>query len=153
MEIIKGQKIEKHLCDACAAEEGYAPAAAHTPVNELLNNFIKSHSGAPTKKDLTCEVCGLSYTQFREKSLLGCPQCYSAFESMIDPLLERAHEGGSHHLGKVPRRAGAGEQRQAQLLHMRKRLSEAVSREDYELAARLRDDINQLETDLSSSSS
>lgn len=148
VEIIKGQKIEKHLCDACAAEEGYSPATPHSSVNELLNKFIQSHSGTPTRRDLVCEDCGLTFLQFRERSLLGCPGCYAAFEKALDPLLERAQEGGTHHLGKVPRRAGAGEQRQAQLLRMRKRLSEAVNREDYELAARLRDDINQIETDL-----
>jgi protein arginine kinase activator len=60
-------------------------------------------------------------------------------------LLERAHEGATHHVGKVPHRAGAGEARQVQLTRMRKRLDHAVASEDYELAAQLRDDIRQME--------
>lgn len=147
VEIIKGQKIEKHLCDLHAAEEGLAVKAVHTPINELLTHFVKQHSGAlagaPT--DLQCPECGMTFSQFRESSLLGCPQCYKAFEAPLSPLLERAHDGGTHHLGKVPRRAGAGEARQVQIGRLRKRLDEAVAAEDYELAARLRDDIRRFE--------
>jgi len=48
-------------------------------------------------------------------------------------------------VGKVPRRAGSGELRQQQALRMRKRLTKAIESEDYELAARLRDDISRHE--------
>ncbi len=150
VEVVKGQKVEKHLCDAHAAEEGLTVKAVHTPINELLTNFVKRHSGQATTavtEELVCDNCGLSFTKFREKSVLGCPACYSAFERPLGPLLERAHEGGSHHIGKVPRRAGAGEERQHRLTSMRKRLDEAVASEDYELAARLRDDIARYESE------
>lgn len=148
VEIVKGKKIEQHLCDLHAAEEGMSVKAVHTPINELLTNFVKLHSGGgstASTTELACPECGLSFSQFRESSLMGCPDCYKAFEGPLSPLLERAHEGGSHHVGKVRRRAGAGEQRQAQLTRMRKKLDEAVSAEDYELAARLRDDIRRYE--------
>jgi protein arginine kinase activator len=68
-----------------------------------------------------------------------------AFEAALAPLLERAQEGATHHVGKAPRRAGTGEQRQQLLTRMRKRLAEAVESEDYELAARLRDDLRRFE--------
>ncbi|MFP4143669.1 MAG: UvrB/UvrC motif-containing protein [Phycisphaeraceae bacterium] len=149
VEILQGKKIEKHLCDLHAAEEGLAVKTVQAPINELLSNFVKLHSSGgstqPTRAELVCDECGLSFSDFREKSLMGCPNCYAAFENPLGPLLERAHEGGTHHIGKVPRRAGECEQRQMQLMHMRKRLDEAVANEDYELAARLRDDIQRFE--------
>jgi protein arginine kinase activator len=147
VEIIKGQKIEKHLCDVHAAQEGLAIKAVHTPINELLTNFVKMHSGGAVVPvtDPACTNCGLTFSAFRENSLLGCPQCYTAFEEQLAPLLERAHEGATHHVGKVPHRAGAGEQRQQRLLRLRKRLSDAVTAEDYEQAAKLRDEIRALE--------
>ena len=50
------------------------------------------------------------------------------------PLLQRYH-GATRHVGKVARRReGAG-----QRLRLRTRLREAIAREDYEEAARLRD--------------
>jgi protein arginine kinase activator len=145
VEIIKGQKIEKHLCDLHAQEAGLTVKALHTPINELLTNFVKLHSGSATAPELLCEACGLSFSEFREHSLMGCPQCYVAFEAPLGSLLERAHEGATHHVGKVPRRAGASEHRQQQLMRMRKRLDQAVASEDYELAAKLRDEIRRFE--------
>ncbi len=145
MEIVKGQKIEKHLCDKHAAEEGLAIKAVHTPINELLTNFVKLHGQSPSVLGVSCEHCGMTFAQFREHSLLGCPACYEAFEKPLIPLLERAHEGGTHHLGKVPARAGASQLRQLQIRRMRKRLDEAVESEDFELAARLRDEIRNFE--------
>ena len=154
VEIIKGEKIEKHLCELHAAEEGMGVKAVHTPLGDLLTNFVKSHSGggggggaeAVTPLEaLACPTCGLTFGEFREAHLLGCPDCYKALEEPLEPLLVRNHENNSHHVGKVPRRAGAGEGRQVQLSRMRKRLDEAVESEDYELAARLRDDIGSLE--------
>lgn len=146
VEIIKGQKIEKHLCDEHAAHEGLAVKAAQTPINQILSNFVKLNSPTATvREELKCDNCGLTFSQFRERSLLGCPNCYPAFEPSLTPLLQRAHEGATHHVGKVPIRAGEGQQRQHQLLRMRKRLAEAVESEDFELAARLRDDIRRCE--------
>ncbi|QDU33645.1 UvrB/uvrC motif protein [Poriferisphaera corsica] len=166
VEIINGEKIEKHLCDQHAAEEGISIKTVQAPINELLSNFVKLQGGQPEEVDqgdesvtgptadasemevkagFACPECGLTFAQFREKSLLGCPECYKAFERQLCSLLERAHEGGVHHIGKVPVRAGADENRQSQLMRMRKRLDEAVNSEDYELAARLRDDIRTFE--------
>lgn len=152
VEIVKGQKIEKHLCDQCAAEEGMGIKSAHAPINQLLTNFVKA-TGQPelpeggASLDLTCPDCGLAFSEFRDNSLLGCAGCYAAFEAPLTSLLERAHEGGNHHIGKVPRRGGgASEQRQLLITRIRKRLNDAVEAEDYELAAQLRDDLNGLET-------
>lgn len=146
IEITAGQKIEKHLCDLHAAEEGMTVKAMNAPINDLLTSFVKLQSDEDAEAgESCCEACGMTFSQFREKHLLGCPQCYEEFEHQLAPLLERAHEGGTHHIGKVPRRAGAGDNRQLQLMRMRKRLDDAVATEDYELAARIRDDIQQLE--------
>lgn len=149
VDIINGQKIEKHLCDECVAvEPGLPYKPVHTPINELLTSFVKTHSGeaTATAKNLACDSCTTTWAQFQENSLLGCPHCYEAFEPLLSPLLERAHEGGSHHVGKSPCRSGAGgEQKQLQLTRLRKRLSEAVEAEDYELAATLRDEIGHCE--------
>ena len=145
VEIAKGQKIEKHLCDLHAAEQGLVAKNPHTPINELLTKFVQAHSGQEAHAEANCENCGLTFSQFREQSLLGCPVCYTSFESLLGPLMERAHEGATHHVGKVPRRAGSDQERQQQLLHMRNRLTEAIAAEDFELAARLRDDIRRYE--------
>ena len=151
VEIVKGQKIEKHLCDAHAAEDGSAIKSVHAPINELLTNYVKAHGSVEKPEgsaslDMVCPNCGLKFSEFRDKSLLGCSGCYAAFEAPLGVLLERAHEAGDHHIGKVPRRGGGGgEQRQLQITRIRKRLNDAIEAEDYELSAQLRDDLAGLE--------
>lgn len=124
-----------------------AADSGHLPINELLTNFVKIHAGVQDVKpaEVACETCGMTFSTFREKSLLGCPDCYDAFEGPLSPMLERAHDGATHHVGKVPERAGISQQRQVQLARMRKKLDAAVEDEDYELAARLHEQIQKLE--------
>ena len=152
-EIKAGAKIEKHLCKDCPfVNEGVgAQAKAHQPINELLNNFVLAHSsGSPAARTAgkACEVCGTTWKKFKENGLLGCENDYALFEEELTPLLKRAHEGATHHTGKVPaRRGGEGtvRRRPPTLGRLRRDLQRAVDSEDYEAAARLRDQIAEAE--------
>jgi protein arginine kinase activator len=148
IEIVEGQKIEKHLCEEHAVEDGVATKVTQAPINELLEKFVLKHTGSESREaELGCESCGLTYGEFRKKGLLGCPQCYEAFEPVLGPMLERAHEGSSRHLGKVPVHAGPDERRQQRLLQLRRELDRAVASEAYERAASIRDQVRQLEAE------
>lgn len=148
-EIKGGKKYEKHLCEQCAAAAEGIPVKSHMPINELLTNFVMAHSGLPAKEQsLTCDQCGMTWAEFRQNGLLGCANDYNAFEKELTPLLARAHDGATHHVGKQPtRRGGSGVpmKRQVDLARLRKELQKAVEAEDYERAARLRDQIKEAE--------
>lgn len=144
-DIIDGKKLEKHLCEVCAAKEGIAVNSPHVPISQLLEDFVMQTQQAKQLSELVCDHCGITFLEFRQAGLLGCPNDYEAFSAAMVPLLERAHEGASHHVGKVPARAGGDERRQSELLRLRADLKEAVLREDYERAARIRDQIKELE--------
>jgi protein arginine kinase activator len=147
-EIKGGKKIEKHLCEQCAAQNEGLPVKSHMPINELLTNFVMAHSGMQKEQALTCEHCGVTWTEFRQNGLPGCANDYSVFERELTPLLKRAHEDQTHHVGKVPtRRGGTGVpvKRQVDLTKLRRELQKAVEAEDYERAAKLRDQIRQAE--------
>jgi protein arginine kinase activator len=147
-EIKGGKKIEKHLCEQCAAQNEGLPVKSHMPINELLTNFVMAHSGMQKEQALTCEHCGVTWTEFLQNGLLGCANDYSVFERELTPLLKRAHEDQTHHVGKVPtRRGGTGVpvKRQVDLTKLRRELQKAVEAEDYERAAKLRDQIRQAE--------
>jgi protein arginine kinase activator len=149
-EIKNGKKIEKHLCEQCAAQSEGLSTKTHMPINELLTNFVMAHSGLQGKQQegLSCEHCGTAWGEFRQSGLLGCEHDYVAFEKEMTPLLQRAHEGSGHHVGKVPtRRGGTGVpvKKAVDLSKLRKELGRAVEAEDYERAAKLRDQIRQAE--------
>ena len=143
-EIIGGQKIEKHLCEDCAAGEGIT-VKANVPISQLLEDFILQTGPGEELASLACDVCGMTFGVFRQKGLLGCPHDYDAFEKALLPLLHRAQEGSTQHVGKVPHRAGSGQKKQNAILRLRAQLRDAVTAEDYERAASLRDQIKQVE--------
>jgi protein arginine kinase activator len=142
-EIKDGQKIEKHLCEECASNEGVT-IKANVPISQLLEDFILQTSPSDMS-DKACEVCGMTFSQFRKKGLLGCPNDYDVFSEALEPLLARAHEGAREHVGKVPIKAGANQKRANSVLRLRAQLRAAVASEDYESAAAIRDRIRDLE--------
>lgn len=142
----EGEKRERHLCDECAQEEGVLPKAPSTvPVNEILSGLILQKNIVQQLADLACPHCKLTFVEFRNSGLLGCPHDYEAFEKALLPLIERAHEGATHHIGKSPRRHGVPLKAENDLIRLRKELNRAVDGEQYEEAARLRDRIEALE--------
>ncbi len=143
-EIINGEKIEKHLCEECAADEGFTIKAG-MPISQLLEDFILQTGGDSEEAEPTCEVCGMTFSQFRQNGQLGCPNDYDAFEKPLLVLLERAHDGATQHIGKVPHRTGGDQKKQNSILRLRAQLKGAIAAEDYERAAMLRDQIRELE--------
>lgn len=144
-----GKRVEKHLCEQCARKQGLV-VQQHVPISELLSKFVVQQSGGAAKsaeKSAHCPSCSMTWAQFRQNGVLGCAECYRAFESDLSPLIERAHEGGTHHVGKAPRRAGgaaAAQVVQTRLAAIRRELEQAVATEQYERAARLRDELRKI---------
>jgi protein arginine kinase activator len=146
-----GVKREIHLCDEHAREAGIA-LPGQQPINQLLTQFVisKKKGGKPTRArpKAACSECGLTLSQFRHAGLLGCSQCYDAFEKQIGPVIERAQNGGTHHAGKTPCRAGGSIDRQRLIQRLVKELDSAVAAEQYERAAELRDRLQSLEQEM-----
>ena len=143
-EIVSGEKTEKHLCEDCAAEEGFTIKAS-VPISQLLEDFILQTAGDMDETELTCEVCGMTFSQFRQSGQLGCPNDYDAFEKAMVTLLDRAQGGATQHIGKVPNRTGGDQKKQNSILRLRAQLKGAIAVEDYERAAILRDQIRESE--------
>ena len=139
------EKRERHLCEDCAEKEGVI-IKQHPTTNEIIQQFIKQKTGLGAADDLSCSRCGMTFRQFHSKGQLGCPDDYQAFKKALAPLIERAHEGATHHVGKIPVTADEDVRKQAGLLRLRRELQEAVEQENYELAARVRDRIQALES-------
>ena len=139
------EKREQHLCEDCAEKEGVIIKQHHT-TNEILQQFIKQKTGLGKGEGVTCPKCGLTFREFQLKGQLGCPNDYAAFEKLLMPLIERAHEGGTHHVGKIPVTADGVTRKDAGLFQLRRELRKAIEEEDYELAAKVRDQIQHMET-------
>ncbi len=142
-----GSKVERHLCEKCAIEEDLLKLQKPSVnINDLLESFIAgSKAGSAALSNLVCSECGISYVEFRNQGLLGCARDYDVFKEPLKRLLERAHDGASHHAGKSPKSAGVKRPPTQDIRRLKKQLEDAVAGEDYERAAQLRDRIRELE--------
>jgi len=153
LKLIKGGVAsEVHLCEKCAAELGVAGKNFAT-VDELLQQAIGQQAGTlsisvqitgepSAAKPGVCPNCATTWSEFRERGLFGCPECYVTFEDRIGAVLERAHEGGTHHVGKCPSHIENRVEHEARIRHLRRQMEDAIASEQYERAAELRDEIN-----------
>lgn len=149
--IHNNNKVEKHLCQQCANqndESGLFTWDSKLSVHDLLKGmFSHEYSDAVGRTATTCENCGMSYQDFSRSGKIGCDSCYSKFGVKLEPVIRRMH-GACCHTGKVPERGGAAIGLKSRLLKLRHDLERYVSREEYEQAARTRDEIRMLEQQL-----
>lgn len=148
-ETVNGRRRELHLCASCARKAGVLPEGteaqpAELPLDKVVQGLILTHVGEIVGElaGLTCPDCGLKFMEYRARGRLGCPNDYTVFTRGLLPLLHRAH-GATRHVGKVARRQTAAADR----LRLRSQLRDAVAREDYEEAARLRDQLRLKDAD------
>lgn len=146
-EIVQGSPLEFHLCEEHARQQLAGEDSAESSVaDKAMAQLAKSSRSRDTSEidKQTCPVCGISFLEFRNAGRLGCSHDYDAFRDELMPLLENIH-GETQHSGKVPKRVPPDRRRQTELIQLRQALRHAVSEENYEEAARLRDRIQQLE--------
>ncbi|MHC4444336.1 MAG: UvrB/UvrC motif-containing protein [Planctomycetota bacterium] len=139
----KGENRERHLCEECAAQEGIA-IKQHVSINDVLNSFLMSHSAVQELGKLKCPECGTTFVEFRNQGLLGCPNDYEIFGQAIETVIERAQDGQTDHIGKSPGESADIDPVQLQRLKLQRQLRKAVEAEKYELAAELRDRLEEL---------
>ncbi|MFD1178884.1 UvrB/UvrC motif-containing protein [Paenibacillus puldeungensis] len=155
--IVNGEKTEFHICEACAREKGeiIPGTAGGFSIHNLLSGFLDFNpsvkgqvSGTKPPETLRCEECGMTYSQFSKIGKFGCSSCYKYFNDRLDPLLKRVH-GNTVHVGKVPKRTGGSLQVKRKLDDLRRELQYRILREEFEEAAALRDQIRELEKEIS----
>lgn len=137
---------ELHLCEECARERGYLrEEEAELPLAPLLAGLMAPAQAAPgSAGTVTCPRCGLSAAEFRKRGRAGCARCYEVFDQDLRAMLSQM-AGRPRHAGKMPRELAASVSARPDRETMRVELKEAVEREDYERAARLRDKLRELD--------
>ena len=162
-------KTEHNLCTQCAAHADLGQFSAlfegEFPLGKLLSGLLGTQETEEEDEKysgVVCPTCGTTYEEFVKDSRFGCPDCYSVFDPLISDNI-RHLQGSEKHVGKRP--AGyrsemeemngtgtTGEDpvnipelsKEEKIRLMETRLKDAVRREEYEEAAKLRDEIRAL---------
>jgi protein arginine kinase activator len=142
---VNGQVKTTHLCAQCAAKRNKPAVVPGFSFNDLLSAFYENEK----TEEIACGMCGMTLSSFQKTGKLGCAQCYKTFEPSILPVLKGIHMNEKH-TGKRPGQKVTIDVEKESKLESRKRelkgeLKAAISAENFEEAARLRDEIALLE--------
>ena len=158
-EIINGVKKEQHLCEECATD--YTSFQMEKPLmnsdltlGDLLSTLLDNYTASDKKKQgedtpsLTCGSCGTTYEEFIQKGRFGCSECYRSFNGQLSKTL-KSIQGADVHTGKRPKSfvTATSDQAHKDIPETEKLgilLQEAIEKEEFEEAARLRDLIKHL---------
>ena len=167
-QIINGDKKQMFLCEDCSQKLGIGNINFNMPIDfsSFLGEFFDDmHQTAfipslSSQIELRCKQCGLDFDEFLHTGNFRCSNCYDQFESMIDPILKNIH-GSNRHVGrlgnviegnnisndeKVSRKNNNSKnEEQNEIEKLKSDLKQAIKEERYEDAAKLRDEIKNLE--------
>jgi len=134
---INGKTVEFSLCLKCAARQ--------TELFGHLDAFEKVKKGV-TLENVACPRCGTTIAKIMEAGRFGCMKCYELFAEQILPHEKSEEESPppAPKDGKVSppeSKTDAGDD----IVVLKKNLIKAIERENYELAAKIRDKINVVE--------
>lgn len=146
-EIINDHYRELHLCEGCATRRGLE--VVPFPSSPSLINFLTGLTEIDKEilleeKTYECQRCHYRFSNFKERGVLGCSHCYKTFEGQLINMLQNIH-GNIQHRGKIPTKISGEVASRDRILRLKEELKIAVRDEEFEKAAKLRDEIKELE--------
>ena len=153
-----GQRQELHLCATCIQRLDLKLENGPPPIAQILGMQADDASSAKikvvgtlnlptvTKGEDRCPHCGLAFSEFGSGKLFGCAHDYTTFGDKVEALLKNYH-GTARHVGRRP---GSGpavkpDEITARRTRLDAALRQAVMSENYENAAKLRDELKRLD--------
>jgi protein arginine kinase activator len=145
-QVIDGEVKKLNLCQTCAQKNGIDLNSPISITDVLLGLGSQPQpqlqSGGP-EFDLSCSRCQMTRAEFKKHARLGCPDCYKAFMGELSAITQAMHHSRQH-VGKIPARQGNAARITAQIAALQKDIETAIAKEEYEVAANLRDKIRSL---------
>lgn len=144
-QVIDGEVKKLNLCQSCAQKNGIdlnSPISI-TDVLLGLGSKPKSSKSQMSEFDLSCSRCQMTRAEFKKGARLGCSDCYHAFMGELSALTQAMHHSRQH-VGKIPARQGHEARIIAQIAALKKDIETAIAKEEYEVAASLRDKIREI---------
>jgi protein arginine kinase activator len=154
-EVVDGKVTDLHLCPAClkARQEdtgaGFELSGPVKPARTAASLFPTDDEFALVR---VCRSCGTRLLSILDSGKVECSQCFQSFAEALLPMLTDLH-GATQHVGKSPLVDDRRTAIRANLKTKRSLLRNAVREESYEEAATLRDEIRELEAELTAAQS
>ncbi len=149
-QVINGDTAEQHLCANCAEHLGYGDmfTGFGLSFSDMFGGFfgdsMQNKALAPAQE--RCGKCGYSFQDIVREGKVGCADCYRSFYDKLKPSLQRIHGKVSHN-GKTSLHTAEKQEpsREETLLEKKNQLQQAIAAQEFEQAAKLRDEIRAME--------
>lgn len=123
-------------------------------MNELISKTMEAVTMPAEEAPIparTCSGCGTTSHDFRKTERLGCENCYKELFEVVEPAIQTIH-GHLYHVGKAPVFKGERGHIRRKLRDLKYHLNLFIASEAYEEAAKIRDEISELEIQLETNS-
>lgn len=148
-QIVNGIKKEMHLCSECSGKLNLNDFNFSMPFSfsNFFGNFLSDYDNSVVlpivnrEKELKCDKCNMTYSEFLGSGRLGCSNCYNVFSDKIDYVLDKLH-GSSKYVGKSFTKK---KDINTELENLKDKLENLIKEEKYEEAALVRDEIKKME--------
>lgn len=147
-QIVSGKLKKIDLCTDCPHAQNLTDPASFNLADQMLGMGAGQNVADHSESDI-CPNCHFTVQDFKKTGRLGCSRCYTAFYYGIANVLKDMHKG-TQHTGKIPSRMRRQQELQRVIEEIEVRMEKAVSSEDYETAARLRDELGTVKQELES---
>jgi len=144
-QIINGEVYKLDMCETCPVAKQLKEPLEFGLIEQLLGQTLKAIEDPSSSKGLKCAVCGYTDAEFKKTGRFGCPECYKVFLAPKMDLLSKMHKGITHK-GKEPKKL-PGISLKQKITDLKTKLATVIKAENYEDAARIRDEINILENE------
>ena len=94
-----------------------------------------------------CPKCGTAFSDIVREGKVGCAECYRTFYDKLLPSIQRIH-GKIKHSGKTSQSVPAEvkiETKEEKVEKLKAEMNDAVTKQEFEKAAKIRDEIKALE--------
>jgi protein arginine kinase activator len=140
-QMIEGKTKKVDLCENCSKEKGVDDPTGFSLADLLLGlGAAQQMEQASGGIEVKCPHCGFTHADFKKAGRLGCAECYKVFSEGLETLLKTMHKG-TRHVGKVPQVFRQNQDLTDKLKGLQKKLEKAIADEDFESAAKLRDEL------------
>ena len=142
-----GKMSQLHLCTECATALGYLGGVEPSlGLEDMLSDFFNVLKPYSAPVESVCRTCGTTHEQFKKSGFVGCSDCYEVFADDVEKILSRIQPATTHR-GKIAGEKGEMISKSNKIKELKQQLNKAVTEERYEDAAKLRDQIKNMETD------
>jgi protein arginine kinase activator len=148
-QMVEGKTKKVDLCEGCSKAKGVDDPTGFSLADLLLGlGAAQDMEQAAGGAEVKCPHCGFTQADFKKAGRLGCAECYQVFSEGLEGLLKTMHKG-TKHMGKFPAVLKESRDLSDKLKQLQKKLDKAISDEDFEAAAQLRDELKQVRNRIS----